>query len=462
MKRLLIILILVICSLTASAATYYVATTGDDGAAGSLAAPWLTWQKGFETIVAGDTLYIRGGTYASAGASVGADYRAVSVDNHDGTSGDLIVVLNYTGEIPILDCATMSADAPHYGIMLINCSYWYVKGLQVKNVPQHASGDWTQGIAVLYSTNITLERCVSHHNGGVGIGSAYGATDDILFLNCDSYANADPYTVSPGAYGNADGFGMEESAAGSTVTLTGCRSWNNSDDGYDCWDSDGQVTLDKCWTWHNGYRENQSTTGGDGNGFKLGRTDTADSTVFARTVVNCLSFLNRYTGYATNNAKCLIYFYHSTAYDNGYGGFLVSGFEWLPFVFKNLISAENLYNFNNAALDNVVTDSLSYHATWMPTGPAVTSADFVSVDSTGVSGARQIDGSLPILTYLHLASTSDCKDRGINNTGVSTDGDGNTRGYLPDLGAFEYVDDRHVINGSNYVINGEKLVIIKR
>jgi len=461
MKKLITILLL-ICSLTASAATYYVATTGDDGAAGSLAAPWLTWQKGFETIVAGDTLYIRGGTYASAGASVGADYRAVSVDNHDGTSGDLIVVLNYTGEIPILDCATMSADAPHYGIMLINCSYWYVKGLQVKNVPQHASGDWTQGIAVLYSTNITLERCVSHHNGGVGIGSAYGATDDILFLNCDSYANADPYTVSPGAYGNADGFGMEESAAGSTVTLTGCRSWNNSDDGYDCWDSDGQVTLDKCWTWHNGYRENQSTTGGDGNGFKLGRTDTADSTVFARTVVNCLSFLNRYTGYATNNAKCLIYFYHSTAYDNGYGGFLVSGFEWLPFVFKNLISAENLYNFNNAALDNVVTDSLSYHATWMPTGPAVTSADFVSVDSTGVSGARQIDGSLPILTYLHLASTSDCKDRGINNTGVSTDGDGNTRGYLPDLGAFEYVDDRYVINDSKYVNNGEKLVIIKR
>lgn len=47
----------------ASAAEYYVAPTGSDSAAGTMAAPWATLQKGVNTAVAGDTVWIRGGTY---------------------------------------------------------------------------------------------------------------------------------------------------------------------------------------------------------------------------------------------------------------------------------------------------------------------------------------------------------------------------------------------------------------
>ena len=47
----------------ALATEYYVATTGSDSNPGTLAAPFATLQKGADTAVAGDTVWIRGGTY---------------------------------------------------------------------------------------------------------------------------------------------------------------------------------------------------------------------------------------------------------------------------------------------------------------------------------------------------------------------------------------------------------------
>ena len=50
----------------ASAATYYVATspTGNDGNAGTQAAPFGTIEFALNKLMVGDTLFIRGGTYA--------------------------------------------------------------------------------------------------------------------------------------------------------------------------------------------------------------------------------------------------------------------------------------------------------------------------------------------------------------------------------------------------------------
>ena len=46
------------------AATYYVSTSGNDGNNGtSLSTPWRTINKAAQTMVAGDTVYVRGGTY---------------------------------------------------------------------------------------------------------------------------------------------------------------------------------------------------------------------------------------------------------------------------------------------------------------------------------------------------------------------------------------------------------------
>lgn len=58
------LLVLFLCSLkTASAATYYVATSGNDSNPGTESQPWKTIQKAANTMVAGDTVYVKGGIY---------------------------------------------------------------------------------------------------------------------------------------------------------------------------------------------------------------------------------------------------------------------------------------------------------------------------------------------------------------------------------------------------------------
>src|SRR6185295_4997215 len=44
--------------------TYYLAPTGSDSAAGSLAQPFATLSKALNVVKAGDTIILRGGTYA--------------------------------------------------------------------------------------------------------------------------------------------------------------------------------------------------------------------------------------------------------------------------------------------------------------------------------------------------------------------------------------------------------------
>src|SRR5687768_8462276 len=49
---------------TAAATALYVATTGDDGNAGTVTAPLKTIQKAVDLAQPGDTIHLRGGTYA--------------------------------------------------------------------------------------------------------------------------------------------------------------------------------------------------------------------------------------------------------------------------------------------------------------------------------------------------------------------------------------------------------------
>ncbi|MDD1443197.1 hypothetical protein MEO93_23130, partial [Dolichospermum sp. ST_sed3] len=61
----------------------------------------------------------------------------------------------------------------------------------------------------------------------------------------------------------------------------------------------------------------------------------------------------------------------------------------------------------------------------------VTSNDFLSLDTAGVSGSRKSYGNLPNISFLHL-------NGGSNLTNSGTDVDIPFRGTAPDLGAFEY------------------------
>lgn len=75
----------------ANATEYYVSTSGNDGNPGTLSQPWKTIGKATSTMYAGDTVYIRGGTY---------NERIVPV--RSGTSGNKITYRNYQDEVAVI------------------------------------------------------------------------------------------------------------------------------------------------------------------------------------------------------------------------------------------------------------------------------------------------------------------------------------------------------------------------
>src|SRR5512142_3144520 len=91
---------------------YYVATDGDDGSAGTQDAPFLTLQKAVGTVAAGDTDWIRGGTYkvttpmSSSGGVVFAK---------SGTSdSNRIKYWAYPGEKPVFDFSELKVSTTGY------------------------------------------------------------------------------------------------------------------------------------------------------------------------------------------------------------------------------------------------------------------------------------------------------------------------------------------------------------
>jgi len=62
---------------------------------------------------------------------------------------------------------------------------------------------------------------------------------------------------------------------------------------------------------------------------------------------------------------------------------------------------------------------------------SVSSVDFISIDTAGVRGPRKADGSLPDVSFMHLAQGSKLIDAG-TDVGLPC------VGGAPDLGAFEY------------------------
>src|SRR5262245_56722869 len=77
---------------TLPSTAYYLSTSGSDASAGSAAAPWATLRHAIPLLHPGDTLYLRGGTYAQS-------INATSFTVPSGTSWSSPVTISaYPGE----------------------------------------------------------------------------------------------------------------------------------------------------------------------------------------------------------------------------------------------------------------------------------------------------------------------------------------------------------------------------
>lgn len=405
-----------------SGTTYYVSTTGNDTNPGTLEQPFSTWQKGFEAVVEGDTVYVRGGTYYPGGVLGNNVYCGAYVNGKSGTPSDPINILAYPGESPVMDCRNISGTGSRVGIYLYNVDYWYLKGLSVTRVDQFPTGEYfANGIRIYSGDYNKLELIKSYSNGGSGITIVY-ASEGNCILNCDAYYNYDKYSSGD----NADGIEIadifERNGNERVNTVRGCRAWDNSDDGFDHFKCEGILIIDSCWVWHNGVIPGTDTPIGDGNGFKLGKTVGMPESVVQRTLTNCIAYNHRQNGFSQQSAQARMIFYNNTSYHNrGYG------YEFVDYNMADVL--KNNISFNDGTAAPKKSNQKSDHNSWQG-GLKVTRNDFVSLDDTQLLRSRKAGGSLPDMTFLHLAKGSDLIDSG-EDVGLRF----NNR--APDIGAFE-------------------------
>ena len=394
--------ILLILFLQGRAVTYYVSLSGNDSNNGtSLSTPFASLTKALSLMVAGDKTYVRGGVYNF--------FSGISISK-SGLLADTCYLLAYPGERPVLDFSGVSSGTR--GITLTG-SFWKIKGFDVRK-----AGD--NGMNINKGGNNVVEFCSFYDNQDSGLQIDGGAFDNKI-INCDSYYNADPPD-----YGDADGFACKM-AVGSGNYFYGCRAWLNVDDGWDGYlrgtDNVSNV-IENCWTWRNGFFKD-GTDGGanaNGNGFKMGGSD--DKLLQHNfTLRNCIAFDNKSKGFDQNNNKGTMILYNCTGYRNGGNNFSISQSLAAGKILevKNCVAADKKVSLGSFAIQ--VTNS------WMSPF-TVTSDDFASLDTTGISKPRKADGTLPDLAFLHLKSGSDLINAG-TDVGIPF------LGSAPDLGAFE-------------------------
>lgn len=374
-------------------------------------------------------MYFRAGTYeytkaVNTCASQTATVNAITL-NKSGTSGKLIHYWAYPGETPIFDFSKMQDDCRVKGFNVTG-SFIHLKGLEITGVPQHNNRNHESwGVWISGSDNV-FEQLNTHHNMGPGLFIKDGGNN--VVLNCDSHHNYDPLT-SNGAGQSADGFGAHISAGHPGNVFRGCRAWSNTDDGFDLINAYSPVTIEYSWAWLQGYLPGTKTSlpAGNGNGIKAGGYGGRYvSNGVKHTVRFSVAFANKVAGFYANHHPLALDFFNNTSFDNGVN-FDMLGIDANGQAI-NLGNLRNNIAYKGKLLRNISGADDANNAWSLPV--TLTDADFQSVSDRGWDGPRQADGSLPVLTSMHLAVGSNLIDKGID-VGLPY------QGAAPDLGAFE-------------------------
>ncbi|WBL23342.1 right-handed parallel beta-helix repeat-containing protein [Zunongwangia sp. HRR-M8] len=357
------------------------------------------FREALQDAVAGDSIIVAPGVY---------EFSTPLKISSSGTENEPIVVLAKT-ERPVIDFSAMQENSANRG-WTIDQDYWKIKGFKIQG-----AGD--NGMFISGSNNI-IEFCDFLRNKDSGLQIDNGGANNLI-VNCDSYFNADS------SIENADGFACKLTA-GSGNIFQGCRAWNNLDDGWDGYlrnNDNISTTYINCWAIKNGYLEDGTKGLGDGNGFKIGGSDTKDLKHHA-TYIRCLSVGNIYDGFDHNSNRGTIEIYNCSAYLNGRDYAFGSTNPAEKLIIKNSISLDGTNSFKATSTD------ISNNS-WM-NGFSVSEDDFESLVVEELTATRQADGSLPAINFMHLVSGSSLIDAGVAIDNIEFNG------TAPDLGAFEF------------------------
>ena len=440
-KKILVTLFAIVISVHSIATNYYVATYGSDANSGtSVNTPLLTVAAAINKVVAGDTIFVRSGTYVPV--------TTIKIKK-SGTVAKHIVLTVYKPDMvsaysrPVLDFSGMAVSSSNYGIRMSSSYYWDIYGLVIKGAGDN--GMLMDGGCAY----VKIEFCSFTRNRDSGF-QIRDASHHCLILNCDSYENADLGVGTTTNGGNADGF-CPKLDVGDSVIFRGCRAWTNSDDGWDGYLKatengypDKMTTiLEDCWAWHNGYYwlDGSTTTSENGNGIKMGGSVNKNE-AHNFVVTRCMSFYNKAKGFDQNNNAGSMYLYNNTSYKNGDLDFGLNS-SGVTYATSAVTVVENCTCTSGKGTAFKTGATLSNNIFTAAT------TNFQSIDTTGISGPRRVDGSLPTLSFMHLVAGSSLIDAGTILPNVSYHDTTNWPifmdslgipfyGAKPDIGCFEF------------------------
>lgn len=223
---------------TGLAVDRYVSPTGSNGNPGTFALPWQTVRYGANRLDPGDTLYVRGGTYAE-----------VVLVNKSGTAAAPITITNYPNEVPVIDGRTIP-DTDWQMLVNLRGDYIHVNGFEVKNCNMQANNPYpatpSGGYGVYMGGHDNRVSYMNvHHNRSVGI---LAGGDNSIVEDCWVWQNCQDNNTTPHVQwasgltlsrGGLNGTGITHNAIARRNTV-----FNNWGEGLNTFEADGTLLED--------------------------------------------------------------------------------------------------------------------------------------------------------------------------------------------------------------------------
>jgi pectate disaccharide-lyase len=269
----------------------WIAPTGLDSNTGTQASPFQTLLAAQTYAMPGSTIWVNTGTYR---------YINIVKITKSGTAAAPINVTAVAGASPIFDFSLQPRDNSTFRGIDLQGDYWHFKGIEVRNAADNCiniggSHNTIELVTVDGCGDTGLQITVDSALAGDATRGAFNT-----ILNCDSHDNVDPQTGGE----NADGFAAKLYVGAGNV-FRGCRSFNNSDDGWDFFAANDVITIDGSWSFMNGHTGSGfKGPNADGNGFKLGGApDAGDPNMggAVHKVTNSFAFENDSCGFVRND-----------------------------------------------------------------------------------------------------------------------------------------------------------------
>lgn len=420
---------------------FFIATTGNNGAAGSITAPWkdldMSLHDNNSAVTAGATIYVRGGTYTTPDRTESGSFIAFRSTADAGTAANPIVLASYPGEVAIANLAGKG-----YGLSVgdTGCdtgqacgNYWTFSkikmingnvGINIRSHRMNVVGCWFSGITgggwsgILDNDSGTYNNFYGNYFYQVGnAGPSDCAYTHTIYINgtagpinhVNVRYNEFDHTVNCANYG-----GNIDIRAASYIDVSENYFHDCNDQPFYTSAEGGAVTN---IYFYNNVASNAAiipSAGDPASGEYCLHLNDLDSTslVYNNTLYRCpinsneavLGVYGAFTGHSTVYSKNNIIYGSSAS--------------------QPALYIESTGTFNSANDD--------YYTVTVPSGSGVTVTNDQTGDPLFVSNGSNF----------HLQATSPAKDHGTSAVSglVTTDFDGISRpqGTAYDIGAYEY------------------------